>query len=135
MAPTGAAFRDSTGSRQWTIRLDGKKDYERVVKAAVLKLASMFTPVGALVQALVAGWELLQTLRTQLGRIFGVDFAPDGKRIVSGSADKTLRLWEIATDKLLKMLCDRLSHHPDLTQPQTDVAQEAQRTCKQYAGP
>ena len=36
------------------------------------------------------------------GHSFSVDsvaFSPDGKRIVSGSADNTLRLWDVETGK------------------------------------
>ena len=31
------------------------------------------------------------------GRVFACEFAPDAKTIVSGSADRTLRVWDIAS--------------------------------------
>jgi hypothetical protein len=43
-----------------------------VVKKAVVKLASMFSPVGAVVQLVVTLWDVFQTLREQLSQIFEV---------------------------------------------------------------
>jgi WD40 repeat protein len=35
----------------------------------------------------------------KLGRVLAVAFAPDGKTLASGSADQTVKLWEVATGK------------------------------------
>jgi hypothetical protein len=43
-----------------------------VVKKAVVKLASMFSPVGAVVQLVMTLWDVFQTLREQLSQIFEV---------------------------------------------------------------
>ena len=37
------------------------------------------------------------TLKGHLGRVFSVSFSPDGKRIVSGSFDKTVKVWDAQT--------------------------------------
>ncbi|MCF8247995.1 MAG: caspase family protein [Saprospiraceae bacterium] len=37
------------------------------------------------------------------GRIFSVDFSPDGNYAVSCSEDKTIRLWEVTSGRLLKL--------------------------------
>src|SRR5207302_1178412 len=34
------------------------------------------------------------SLKGHTGSVFSVTFSPDGKRIVSGSADKTLKVWD-----------------------------------------
>jgi hypothetical protein len=54
--------------------LDGIKSFllERVVLAAITKLASLFSPVGALVQLVLTAWNLFTFLRDQLQRIYAV---------------------------------------------------------------
>jgi len=37
------------------------------------------------------------TLRRHSGPVTSVSFSPDGKRIVSGSGDKTLKVWDISS--------------------------------------
>jgi len=43
------------------------------------------------------------------GAILSVDFSPDGRYILSGSADKTLKLWEIATGREIKTFAGHAS--------------------------
>ncbi|MEG4114144.1 MULTISPECIES: WD40 repeat domain-containing protein [unclassified Microcoleus] len=60
----------------------------------------------------------------------------DGTQIVSGSYDKTVRLWgDISLEGLLHRACDQLRYHSVLVEPETDLAREAKKTCQRYKDP
>ena len=46
----------------------------------------------------------LQTLEGHSGPVNSVAFSPDGKQVVSGSADKTVRFWDVVTGAELQTL-------------------------------
>ena len=58
----------------WDIVVDGIKSWllETIVVQAVIRIATMFNPVGALINALVTVWNVYQWLRQNAQRIFGV---------------------------------------------------------------
>lgn len=41
--------------------------------------------------------KLLNTFTGHKGGVYGLTFSPDGKTIISGSADSTIRVWQIST--------------------------------------
>ena len=55
---------------------------EKIIVAAVTKIASMFNPVGAIVQALLTAWDLYNWVKDEIARIMGVVNA-----VVNGMAD------------------------------------------------
>jgi WD40 repeat protein len=68
-----------------------------------------------------------------------VAFSPDGKYIVSGRWDGTLRLWHASPDGWLTLGCNRLRHHPYLRTPATafptnddmrQIAEQARDACE-----
>ena len=46
--------------------------------------------------------KLLHRLEGHRGQVYAVGFTPDGLRAVTGSYDKTLRLWNVADGALIK---------------------------------
>jgi WD40 repeat protein len=46
----------------------------------------------------------VQTLRGHTASTHGIAFSPDGQRLASASADRTVKLWEVATGKVLRTL-------------------------------
>ncbi|MGC9084472.1 MAG: WD40 repeat domain-containing protein, partial [Anaerolineae bacterium] len=47
--------------------------------------------------------------------VLSVAFSPDGQKLASGSADRTVRLWDLATGEILHVL----EGHTDLVQSVT----------------
>lgn len=48
--------------------------------------------------------KLLTTLEGHTGSVWAVDFSPDGARVLTGSGNKTARLWDAATGKTVAAL-------------------------------
>ena len=46
----------------------------------------------------------LLALKGHTAQVFGVAFSPDGRRIVTGSYDKTVKVWDAATGQELLVL-------------------------------
>ena len=53
-----------------------------------------------------SSWQCIHTLSRHTGIVSAVAITRDGKNLITGSYDKTLRLWSIKTGKLLKTLSD-----------------------------
>ncbi|MCO4745775.1 MAG: DNA/RNA non-specific endonuclease, partial [Proteobacteria bacterium] len=58
----------------WDMVIGAIQDWlmERIIMAAVTRLATMFNPVGAIVNALITAWNLYTFLTEQISRIWGV---------------------------------------------------------------
>lgn len=50
------------------------------------------------------GMKLLRTLRGHSDTIYGLAFSPDGKKIVSGARDKTIKIWDVDSGERIATL-------------------------------
>ena len=55
--------------------------------------------LGALPTAALAQPEARHTLKGHTESVVSVAYSPDGKTLASGSEDKTIKLWDVATGK------------------------------------
>ncbi len=73
-----------------------------------------------------ASGQVLHTLKGHEKRVYSVAFSPDGKTLASGSADYTIKLWDVSSGSALSTLSNVVTmpgvRPVDLTVPATTVA-------------
>lgn len=93
--------------------IEGVKDFlmQRVVMAAIGKLATMWNPVGAIVQALITAWNMYQWFKENVQRIMGVVRAVFGAvgQIVQGNLSGAASGVEAALGRLVAPAIDLLA--------------------------
>lgn len=76
--------------------------------------------------------KLITTLQGHKSAVWDVEFTPDGKKLVSGSEDNTLMVWNlekvIDSDKVLNYACDLVR---DYLQNSQEVDSQDRKLCKQ----
>jgi WD40 repeat protein len=77
----------------------------QLLAASVNSLNAEREPVGKVVVWSVTSGQQVRTLAGHTHVIWDVEFSPDGRRLVSASADQTARVWDVKTGR--EMLCLR----------------------------
>src|SRR6266852_1347289 len=57
---------------------------------------------------------VVATLKGHTEIVYGIAFSPDGRHVLTGSFDKTLKLWEMATGKEVRTLGGQAGHQQNI---------------------
>ncbi len=98
----------------WTMVVDGIKGWliTKIVQQAVIKIASLFNPVSAIVQVVLTAWNLFNFLRENIARIWGVVKAVVGgiAQIVKGAFAPVANIIEQQLAKLIPVAISLLAN-------------------------
>lgn len=59
-------------------------------------------------------WQCIQTLKGHSSMVHAIAISPDGQYLASGSNDKTIKLWQLSTGKLVRQLGRWFSGHSSM---------------------
>jgi WD40 repeat protein len=102
IGPRWLEAQDETGKRAGGIPTRRKFLVGAGVVAVVAGLIAGATMIGLDRVLIYLQDSSLRTFGDHLGSVYSVAFAPDGHTALSGAQDKTLKLWDVATGKLLR---------------------------------
>ncbi|MEH2118718.1 nSTAND1 domain-containing NTPase, partial [Nostoc sp.] len=98
----------SASGQIWNALTEGLKANGKLKNAGKVAVDTQMRVVRTLQKALYLKTENkfqeLNTLEGHSDRVISVVFSPDGQRLASASDDKTIKLWDAATGKLLQTL-------------------------------
>ena len=89
---------------QSLVRLDSKPDLALLASVEAIRRVSTVETQNSLLTALQHHPRLNRFLQGQSAAMWSVAFSPDGAHLASGSADHTIRLWDLETGQLLDTL-------------------------------
>ena len=75
----------------------------------IVVFTSLFVGFEKLIAQDVSKFKCLKTLEGHLGEVLSVSYSPDGTKIISGSLDNTIKIWNANTGESLKTLVRDLS--------------------------
>jgi hypothetical protein len=100
-------------SSLWSTVIDGIKSYlmEKVVQQAILKIATMWNPAGAIIQLLITAWNVVQWVRENAQRIFALVQAVVSSmhEIAVGNITKAANFVEASLAKLIPIAISLLA--------------------------
>jgi WD40 repeat protein len=89
-------------------RLELPSSRVELSKAPALALTPVIPSPVTLARPSLPDFVLDRTLKAHSGWVTGVAFSPDGRRLVSGSWDRTLRFWEVTTGEQLSNVTSKM---------------------------
>ncbi|MDD2814450.1 MAG: hypothetical protein PHP00_01765 [Thiotrichaceae bacterium] len=84
------------------VSIEGDKVKDIQVVALELQVQGRYYPLSTLTPPDYQQWEVLRTFSGHGSEINSVTFSSDGLTVLSGSDDKTLKLWEVASGQCLR---------------------------------
>ena len=90
------------GEHNLQLKKEGFKDFSTKIKIEENKIAQYKFTLQE--KPKFTEYKLLQTLEGHSGYVYSVAYSPDGTKIISGSYDKTIKIWDANTGECLKTL-------------------------------